>query len=75
MNAVFRVDTQYRTALRTRPSFGFVSRELPNAELLYALEIVDHAHGVFGSIPIVQVAQHSTRKAVTAAAVRVSPFR
>jgi hypothetical protein len=74
MNVVFLVNTKYRAALRTRPSFDFFSRELPDAEHLYALEIVDHAHGVFGPIPIVQVVQCSTRKAVTGVAVLVSPF-
>ena len=74
MNAVFLVNTKYRAAPRTPPSFDFFSRELPDAELLYGLEIVDHAHGVFGSIPIVQVLQRSTRKASAGVAVLVSPF-
>jgi hypothetical protein len=74
MNAVFFVNTKYRTALRTRPSFCLASRELPDAEFLYAFEIVDHAHGVFGPIPTVQVAQCSARKAFTSVAVFVSPF-
>ena len=68
------MNTKYRAALRTGPSFGFFFRELPDAELLYGLEIVDHAHGVFGSIPIVQVFQRSTRKAFAGVAVLVSPF-
>ena len=74
MNAVFLVNTKYRAALRTRPSFDLLSRELPDTELLYGLEIVDHAHGVFGSIPLVQVFQCGTRKAFTGVAVLVSPF-
>jgi hypothetical protein len=74
MNAVFLVNTDYRAAHWTRPSFDLVSRELPNAELLDGLKIVDHAHGVFGPIPIVQVVQRSTRKTVTRVAVLVLPF-
>lgn len=73
MNAVFPVNTQYRAALRTRPSLYLVSRELPDAVLLYALEILDHAHGVSGSIPVVQVVQCGTGKACTREAVLVSP--
>jgi hypothetical protein len=73
-DAVFLVNTKYRAALRTRPSFDLVSRELPDAELLYALEIVDHAHGVFGPVPVVQVVQCGARKAVTGMAMLVSPF-
>ena len=74
MDAVFLVNTKYRAALRTCPSFDLVSRESPDAEFLYALEIFDHAHGVFGPIPIVQVVQCSARKTVTSIAVLVSVF-
>jgi hypothetical protein len=59
MNAVFLVNAKYHATLRTRPSFDLVFRELPDAQFLYALEIADHAHGVFGPVPIVQVFQGS----------------
>ena len=74
LNAVFLVNAQYRAAFRTGPSFDLISRELPDADLPYDLEIVDHAHGVSGPIPIVQVFQGGARKAFAGAAERVSAF-
>jgi hypothetical protein len=74
VNAVFLVNAKYRAALRTRPSFDLVSRELPDSVFLDEIKIVDHAHGVFGSIPIIQVVQCSTRKTVTGVAVLVFSF-
>ena len=39
------------------------------AELLYAHEIVDHAHSILGSITLIQVIQPVARKLVTPEAV------
>ena len=74
MNAVFLVDTNGHAAVRTRPSFDLVSRELPDAVFPDELKIINHAHGVFGPIPIVQMVQCSTGKTVTREAVPVLPF-
>jgi len=74
MNAVFLVNANNHAALRTRPSFGLVSRKLPDAVFLDDLKIFDHAHGVFGPIPIIQVVQCSTGKTATIVAVLVFTF-
>jgi hypothetical protein len=43
--------------------------EMPYAEFSNALEIVDHAHAILGSIPLIQTVQPNAREAVTTEAV------
>ena len=50
----------------TFPPRVFVSDEMPDAKLPDALEIINHAHTILGSIALVQVIQRGTRKAITA---------
>jgi hypothetical protein len=47
---------------------------MPYAELADVLEIVNHAHAIFGSIPLIQMVQCITRKAVATEAVLYSGF-
>jgi hypothetical protein len=42
---------------------------MPYAEFSNVLEIVDHAHAILGSIPLIQLVQPGTREAVTNEAV------
>ncbi len=63
------VNTENLTALRAAPPFFFAFNEMPYAEILYVLEIVDHAHDILGSIPLIQMVQPVARKAVTIEAV------
>ena len=48
---------------------------MPYAELPYVLEIVNHAHAILGSIPLVQMVQRGARKAITTEAVPDSTLR
>ena len=48
--------------LRTGPPFLFVSDELPYAELPDVLQVADHAHAVFWSVPLVQMLQPDARE-------------
>jgi len=63
------VNTEYLTAFRASPPFFFVSDKMPYAEFSNALEVIDHAHAVPGSIPLIQTVQPVAREAVTAKAV------
>jgi hypothetical protein len=61
-------------ALGTGPPCLFVSKEMPYAELPDVLKIVNHAHAIFGSIPLIQMVECNTRKAVATEAVCNSGF-
>jgi hypothetical protein len=63
------MNTNYFAALWTSPPFNFVSDEMSYAELPDFFEIVDHAHAIFGSIPLIQMVQPCARKAVTSKAI------
>ena len=47
------MNTYQITALRARPPFPFVPYEMSYAELPDVLKIMNHAHAIFGSIPLV----------------------
>ena len=59
------MNTDYLAALGAFPPFLFVSDKMPYTELPYVIEIVNHAHAVFGSISFIQVIQPVAGKAVT----------
>ncbi len=42
---------------------------MPYTKFSDVLKIVDHAHAILGSIPLIQMIQHGTREAVTIKAV------
>jgi hypothetical protein len=63
------VNADYLAAPGTDPLFFFASDEMPYAELPDALQIVDHAHAVLGSIALVQMVQRGAREAATIEAV------
>jgi hypothetical protein len=63
------MDTEYLAALGTDPPFLFASNEMPYAELPDVFQIVDHAHAILDSIPLIQVIQPDARKAFTIEAV------
>ena len=63
------MNAEYLTAFWAAPSFFFVSYEMPYAEFFNVLEIVNHAHAILGSIPLIQIVQPGARKAVTIEAV------
>jgi hypothetical protein len=63
------MNTNYLATLGTGPPFLFVSNEQPYAEFPDVLKIVNHAHAIFGSIPLIQMNQFITRKPVTTEAV------
>jgi hypothetical protein len=63
------MNTEDLTAIRASPPFFFVSDEMPYAEFSNALEVIDHAHSVLGSIALIQMVQPNAREAVTAKAV------
>ena len=56
-------------ALRTGPSFLFITHEMLYPVLLDVLKIVDHAHAIFGPIALVQVTELVARKPFTAETV------
>ena len=68
------MNTYQLPASGTGPPFLFVSNEMPYAELLDVLKIVDHAHSIPGSIALIQVTQPVARKSVTAEAVPYFPL-
>lgn len=57
------------------PAFGagppclFVLNKTPHAEVLYILEILNHAHTILCFVPLIQVSQRGTRKGITTEAV------
>jgi hypothetical protein len=59
------VDTDRAAAVGTSPTDFFVCDKLPNAKPLDVFEILDHAHVVFGSIPLIHVLHLLAGKAVT----------
>ena len=59
------MNADYLAALGTGPPFLFVFGEMPYAELPDVLQIVDHAHGILGSIALIQMVQPGAGKAVT----------
>ena len=59
------VNTEHITAFGAFPLFFFGSYEMPYAEFFNALEVIDHAHAVLGSIPLIQVLQPVAGEAVT----------
>jgi len=64
MNALRVVHTHYVTTFRTFPSHLLVFNETPYAESLDGVQILDHAHPILRSIPLVQVIQSVARKTV-----------
>jgi hypothetical protein len=42
---------------------------MPYAEFSDVLEIIDHAHSILGSVPLIQIVQPGAREAVTTEAV------
>jgi hypothetical protein len=60
------VNAKNRAASWTGPSFLFISDELPDTDFLDVHEILDHAHGILGSIAFIQVFQPIAGKTVTA---------
>ena len=52
-NALRLMNTNYFTALRTGPTFPFISNKMSYAELTYVLEIVYHTHTIFSSIALI----------------------
>jgi len=52
-NALRLMNTNYFTALRTGPTFLFISNKMSYAELTYVLEIVYHTHTIFSSIALI----------------------
>lgn len=69
IKALLLVNTEYLTAFGAFPPFFFVSDEMPYAEFSNVLEILDHAHAILGSIPVIQVVQPVAREAVTTGAI------
>ena len=55
VDAVLSMDTENSTALRTLPSILLSQNEFLEPELMYALQILDHAHAVFRSVAFVQL--------------------
>ncbi len=63
------VNTEYLAAFSASPPFFFVFDKMPYAKILDMIEVVDHAHAVLGSIPLIQMLQPGAGEAVTAKAV------
>jgi len=63
------MNTEHLAAFWASPPFFFGSNEMPYAEISYALKIADHAHGVLGSVTLIQMLQSIAREAVTGKAV------
>jgi hypothetical protein len=74
-NAPRLVNADELSALRASPSRFFVFHEMPYAELPDVHEVVDHAHAVLCSVPLVQMLQPRARKAAATAAVLESGVR
>jgi hypothetical protein len=69
------VNRDHLAAPGTGPSFFFMPDETPYAERADALEIVEHAHAVLGSIPLIQMLQSGAGEAVATEAVLASGIR
>jgi len=63
------VNAYQPAALGTAPLFLFVSNEISYTSLADKFEVVNHAHAIPGSIPLIQVIQPGAREAVTTEAV------
>ena len=63
------MNADYLAALGAGPPFLFVSNEMPYPKFRNVLQIVNHAHAVLGSIPVIQMVQPGARKAATTEAV------
>jgi hypothetical protein len=63
------MNADYLATLGTAPPFLLISNELPNAELPDVFQILDHAHAILGSIPLIQMVQPGARKTVTIKAI------
>ena len=68
------MDADHLAARWTGPPLLLGFEEMPYAGLAYALEVFNHAHAVFGSVPLIQVVQAGAGKAVTTEAVLSSAF-
>ena len=51
--ALWLMNTDYFTALRTGPPFLLIPNEMSYAGPLYVLEILDHAHAILASIALI----------------------
>ncbi len=69
IKALRLVNAENLAAFRALPSFFFVFNETPYTEFFNVLEILDHAHAILGSVPVIQVFQPCTREAVATEAV------
>ncbi len=69
INASRLVDTEDPTAFGAGPPFCFASNKTPYTEFPDVLEILNHAHAILGSIPLIQGVKPVARKAVTTEAV------
>ena len=69
IKTLWLMNTEYLTAHRASPPFFFVSDEMPYPKLSNSIKIVDHAHAILGSIPLIQMFQPVAREAVTTKAV------
>ncbi len=59
--AIFLVNAEKLAALWTGPSLLFQLSEIPDTGLFYFLQILNHAHGVFCPVTLVQVHEPLTR--------------
>jgi hypothetical protein len=63
------MNTEYLAAFRADPPFFFGSYEMPYAKISYVLKIGDHAHGVLGFVPLIQMLQPVAGIVITSKAV------
>jgi hypothetical protein len=52
-NAVFFMNTDYPAAPGTGPFFRFPFDEIPDTEGFDVLQVLDHAHTIPGSVPLI----------------------
>ncbi len=69
------MNTKQIATLRTGPPGLFGLNEMSHAKFLDAIEIIQHAHAIPGSIALIQVDQAGTGKAGATEAVLDSTFR
>ncbi len=67
------MNTEYFAAAGTGPSALFLSYEISNAGSFDILQILDHAHAVFCSIPLVQMLQPITGESPAVDAIAYFP--
>jgi hypothetical protein len=63
------MNTEYPAAFRACPSLLFAPNEMPDTEFLYGLEIIDHAHAVFGPVALIKMLEPGAGKVITTSAV------